>query len=218
MRFVHCRLAIVDASGVEADRLDALRLGEPLRCVRMKTWEMQLRDGSLAALGGAEVARGIGPETRVAGANQHDRRLRDLAVRTFPRREIVDDNAVVRLIRGLAGHVDHDGIANELVECYLFDRVVSFREVRGRVEVRTAVLRGREVVRSIVIALRRYAVGNFVEPEPLRRGPVDGLLAVVVREIDERSAGPACARGRARAGAGGEDRGNAPDADHGAAP
>ena len=113
------------------------------------------------------------------------------AVRTFPRREVVRRHAVIGLRGGHSGHVDDDRIADELVERNLIDRAVALCEVNRRVDVRAAVLGGREVVRGVVVALRRDAVGDLVEPEALSRRPEDGLFAVVVREIDERAGRPA---------------------------
>src|SRR5438046_1198591 len=68
-----------------------------------------------------------------------------------------------------------------------------------RVDVRTAVLGRTEVVRRVVVALRRHAVGDLLELETFSCRPEDGLIAVIVREIDERAGRPAMVGGsRAR--------------------
>ena len=62
VRLVQRRLPVVDARRVEADGLDSPRSREPFRGVGVQTGEMQLRDRRLAALGRAEITRGVGPE------------------------------------------------------------------------------------------------------------------------------------------------------------
>ena len=50
-----------------------------------------------------------------------------------------------------------------------------------------------------MLALRRDTVGYFVEPEALSGRPEDRLVAVIVREIDERAGRPVRTIGRPRA-------------------
>ena len=45
---------------------------------------------------------------------------------------------VVRVLRGLLGHVDHDGRRHELAERHLVRRAARFGEMEGSVEVRPA--------------------------------------------------------------------------------
>ena len=68
-----------------------------------------------------------------------------------------------------------------------------------RVEVGSAVLRGREIVRGVVVALLGDAIGDFFQLERFRGGPEDRLIAVVVREVDQRAVRPRRPVGRARA-------------------
>ena len=62
VRFVHRRLPVVDARRVEADGLHSPGFRKPFRGVGVQTGEMQLRDRRVAALGRAEIPRGVGPE------------------------------------------------------------------------------------------------------------------------------------------------------------
>ena len=70
---VRRRLAVVDARRVDAHGLDPALPGQPPGGGRVDAWEMQLRHARRSGLGGAQVARLVGPAARPSGAHQHDR-------------------------------------------------------------------------------------------------------------------------------------------------
>src|SRR5262245_17362974 len=61
---------------------------------------------------------------------------------------------------------------------------MAFGEVDRRVEVGPSMLRRREIVRRVVVTLLGHAGGDLLQLEGVGGRPEDGLLAVVVRQID----------------------------------
>ena len=111
------------------------------------------------------------------------------AVLLFPSLKVVGGHLIVGVRGRRVGDVDDDRGADQRSERNLIDRLASLREMHWRIDVRAAVLGREEVVRRVVVAGRRHAVGDLVVPERLRRRPEDGLRIVGVRQIDELARG-----------------------------
>ena len=76
---------------------------------------------------------------------------------------------VVGVLRRGIADVDHDRRPDQPFQRDLIDRLAALREVDRRVDVGAAVLGGGEVVRRVVVAGRRHAVGDLVQLERRRR-------------------------------------------------
>jgi len=130
VRLVHRRLPVVDAGRVEADRLwpgatppaTGLRRVQPGKC-SLATPGYRVRP--------SQVSRRVGPEARVSGTNQDNRAGRDLAVRSFPRGEILGRHPIVGLIGARRRDVDDDGGADESIERNLIHRRMTLAKWTG---------------------------------------------------------------------------------------
>src|SRR5206468_2210839 len=108
--------------------------------------------------------------------------------------------------------------AHQLVERNLIDGAMPLGKVHRRVDVRAAVLGAGKIVRGVVVALLGDAVGNVLQLETFGGWPEQRLVAVVVREVDERAGWPRRGRRSARTLGGDERKDNDGDGptNHGA--
>ena len=169
VRLEQRRLAVVDAGGVDADGLDGAVGDEPARGVGMETGKVQLRDRRLPALGRAQVARGVGPAVREAGAEKHDRVGGNPPCSRAPSAEVRRRDLIVGVLRAGPVHVDRRTRRRSAAPAESDRPTGALREMHRRVEMRAAVLGGEEVVGRVVVARRRHAIGHLVEPERSRR-------------------------------------------------
>src|SRR5947207_12436908 len=87
MDLVCLGLAVIDARRVDPHSFDSTP-HERACGVEVESGKMQLSDSWRTGLRRAEVPRAIGPATAPPGSDQHNRILRDVAVRRLPRRDV----------------------------------------------------------------------------------------------------------------------------------
>jgi hypothetical protein len=110
-------------------------------------------------------------------------------LRRFGPLQIGGGHLIVGVGGGGRGDVDEVGLAEQTIERHLIDALRAASEVHRGVQVGAAVLGRKEVVGGVVVASRRVAVGDDVEPEALRGRPEHRAPVVGMGEIDERSTG-----------------------------
>ena len=194
VRLEQPRLAEVDAGGVDADGAHRA-LDQPLGRGAVQAGKAQLGHRGRAALGGAQVALGIRPIAAVAGADQHDRAGRQLAVARFPTLEGGDGDLVVGIGQRAGRRVDHRGRADQAFERNLRHAVAAFGEVARRVDVRAAVFGAAKGVGFVPKAASGGPGARHAQLESGGGGPVDGVLRVVVGQIDPLAGKPVGRRG-----------------------
>src|SRR5258705_1242908 len=97
MALKQLRLAVVNASGVQTDRLDLTVLGQPPGRLRRKPGEVELGDAFSATLLGAQVFHPIVPILSPASLEKYDRPVWDSAGLRFPRLDIGDAALILTL-------------------------------------------------------------------------------------------------------------------------
>ena len=95
---------------------------------------MELRHRAGAALGGAEVTRGIRPPARESRSQQDDGVGRDRTVLGPGTCQIVNGDLIIRALLALLRYVDHDGGAEEPLQRNLVDALPALREMNRRIQ------------------------------------------------------------------------------------
>ena len=197
------RWAVVDAGGVDADGCH-LSFDQRPSCLFGDAWEVEI--GGVAEGVIAEILLGVGPVSRPAGVYQDDGAGFDRAVSLLERVDVRDGEEGVAVFGGGGGHVDDDARGDESFEWYLVGGVLSLGEVDRCVEVSAAVLRRRDGVGRVEVPTLGVPVKERFLLETGGRGrPVDRVLVIGVREVDETARGRRGGGRRRRAGACGRD-------------
>ena len=188
VRFVERRLPVVDARRVDAERLDLARFGEPARRILMQARKVQLRDRRLTALRGAEIARRIRPELREAGRISTIAPAGIAPLRLLPGREVGGRSTGSRADSTRPAVTSTTTASPTRRSSGIWSTAQwSFAKCTGASRCVPPCSEVAEVVRRVVVALRRHAVGDFLQLERLGGRPENGVGAVVVRQIDERA-------------------------------
>ncbi len=153
----------------------------------MQAGEVEAGDGFGAAIGRAEILHRVGPEAAEARSEQHNRARWNPPMTGLPLIEIASGHLIVGIGCGLAGHIDEHRGADQILEGDLIDGSSALSEMNGRIDVRAAVLRGREVVRGIEVAIVGQTLGDLLQPEGLGGRPEQRVLVVAVRQIHHRT-------------------------------
>src|SRR5881296_2716515 len=165
------RWAVVDRRRVDADRADAARRREPHGGVPRDAGEVEVR--GVAGGRAPEVARPVVPESVPAGADEHHGAVGDPSAPALVRLQVGARQQRVGVASSLLGDVHHHRRPDQPVEGDLVGRPAALGEVDGGVEVRPAVLGGREVVGGVPVAALGHPVRHRLEREGLGRRPVD---------------------------------------------
>src|SRR5258705_6726425 len=127
MALKQLRLAVVNASGVQTDRLDLTVLGQPPGRLRRKPGEVELGDAFTATLLGAQVFHPIVPMLIPASLEKNDRPCGDSAVLRFPSLEIGDADLIVAVRLRFRRYVHRDCRTDQPGKRDLIDGLASLR-------------------------------------------------------------------------------------------
>ena len=181
--------SVVDAGRVDPHGLDPPVLHEPRRRLRREPRKPELRDRVGAGRRGAEIRFAIAPAAGPARPQEHDHVQQLPAVPLLPGHEVVGRDLIDRVGRALGRDVDQCRLADEPLGLHLVGRVPSLGEVPRCVQMRAAMLGGREPVGRVVVALGRGSILASLELEALFRGPVDRGGIERMGEIDPATGG-----------------------------
>ncbi len=140
MGLVQGGLPVVDAGRIQAHRLHVPLGHEPGGQLRVQAREVQLGHRLRAALGGAQVALGVGPALGEAGAEEHDHPVHRLAVLPLPPGDVVHTDLVVGVGCASRRDVHHHRRAHQALQWNLVRGRRALGKVDGRIQVGAAVL------------------------------------------------------------------------------
>src|SRR5688572_27063820 len=165
-------LAVVDARGVDAKSVDASIRHEPFSRLWRQAREVQFCDRLRSCAIRAQVGRAIFVSRIPSGPHQQNGAFRNLAMRRFPPREIVNRHTIVR--SHAVRYVNHNGRSDEIRQRNLVVRLPSFGKVNGRIEMCPAMLCAGVTVRRVEPTASGLSVRQLLEVEALRiRWPED---------------------------------------------
>ena len=165
-------LSVVDRGRVDTDSADPARY-EQFGAVQAEARKMQLGDGFRAAFGSAHVGLAVWIKRCPTGVEQYDRAFRDLSVLLLEGFDVRGADPVVNVRCRLFTHVDHEAGADQLLDRNLVRGVGALGKVDWRIQVRAAMLGGREVVGAVVVARLGRSLGDCLLLEHLGGRPVD---------------------------------------------
>src|SRR6185436_5990348 len=163
---------------------------------------MQLWNSLGPSLVRTQVFEPVWPAGSPPGPHEHDGSSRNLSVLLFPSGDIRWLKPVIGRRCRLGRHVDHHRGTDQLIQGNLVGGMMSRREMDRGIEMSTAMLRGREVVRCVVVAAWGYFVGYHFQGEGLRGGPIDRLTGEIPAQVHPASSRKSV---RGRPGLTGED-------------